>query len=160
MKIGHSEVYQSYRDLLIHTETMVWRRFTTYLVFTSLLILAWTTLFTAPTSSAWGKLVMTALSVLGMLSGLAWAEVGRRGKASVKGCREEAKILELHPDDDEWWEEEIATRDRPFQAQIRVAAAPPLSGILVWVPLVSVLLHLLLLLATWLGGHAVPWLAV
>ena len=45
MKIGYEHIYDSYRELVIHSENISWGRFQNLLIINSILVVAWATLF-------------------------------------------------------------------------------------------------------------------
>ena len=156
MKIGPKDVYRSYYELFIHAESMLWRRFASFIIISTLMLLAWAALFTAQGSSVWGKVTMCLLSTLGMLTGVAWSIIDRHGMACLNQYAEEARAIEGHPHEDDWWDEAVQLRDRPFQVRKRMNGGRAAALLLIWIPLLFSLLNLILLLATWLGGYTVP----
>jgi hypothetical protein len=75
------EAYPSLIQLVIHAETITWNRFYNFLMANSILVLAWATLF-ASSKADWltGKVVLSAISLSGAVSGIAWAALSVRGR--------------------------------------------------------------------------------
>ncbi len=151
MKIGHNEIYQAYRDLVVHSEDVSWSRFESLLIINSILIVAWATLFAKqPPLSVWTKVVMTAISLLGITVGWAWSDLGRRGRQYLDQYKAKAKAIEEHHDKKDWWEEGIPITDRPFQVTVVTRRLSSSAFLLIWLPLLFSLMNVILLIATWM----------
>ena len=79
------DVYPSFIQLIIHAETISWTRFYHYLVFNTILILAWATIYSAPGDPPRLKVAVTAaVCFIGALSGVFWALLGARGRKFLR----------------------------------------------------------------------------
>ena len=87
------EVYKSFVDLAMHAENVTWNRFSNFLLFNSILILSWATV--------WGNsllesriVFLAAICFLGAVSGIVWAVHGYRGRTAVYTFLNMAKEFE------------------------------------------------------------------
>ncbi len=149
MTIDKSDVYTSYRDLVIHSENISWSRFGNFLVISSILVLAWATLYRVNPRDLPLNIVMTAISVIGFLAGIAWSDLGHRGRSYLDQYKAKANAIEEHPDKQDWWEQGIPITDRPFQIQLTPKFYSSSTILLIGTPLLFSLLHLFLLVVTW-----------
>jgi hypothetical protein len=78
-KISAKEVYSALVQLVIHAESITWDRFNNFLMGNSILVLAWATIFVSTTDSRMTTFVLSAICILGVLIGPAWAALGVRG---------------------------------------------------------------------------------
>ncbi len=150
MKIGYGDIYGSYRDLVMQSENLSWSRFQNLLIINSILVVAWATLFDAKHAHLWAKVVMTAISVLGILTGVTWADLGKRGRQYLDLYKVKLRAIEEHHDKKDWWEDGIPITDRPFQIEVATCRFSSSTFLLFWTPLLFALMNLTLLLATWL----------
>ena len=104
-KVSAKELYQGLIELVKISETISWGRFNSFLLFNSILILAWSTVFTSKIilNSGLSLIVLVAIVILGMTSGVFWAGLGKRGRAFVKHYLDQASYVEK--DKDCWGEE-------------------------------------------------------
>jgi len=94
MQIGHETIYDSYRELVIHSENVSWNRFQNLLIINSVLVVAWATLFSsssAPLFSA--KIAMSAISFFGMFIGVAWTFLDKRSRQYLDHYKEKLSAL-------------------------------------------------------------------
>lgn len=151
MKRGYKDVYDIYCRLVIHSESISWQRFHNFLVINSILILAWATLFKDDaTPSKIAKLVMTGIPFIGMLTTLAWAGLGDRGRKYLDAYKEKAKRIEQDCDKQKWWEDGIEITDRPFQIHIQPVSGTSSNFLLGKGPYFFTFLYVGLVIATWL----------
>lgn len=75
------EVYLALVQLIINAETVSWNRFYNFLMFNTILVLAWATVWVASASLALKAVILVAICVLGGVSGVFWAALGYRGRA-------------------------------------------------------------------------------
>jgi len=116
-KINRRDVYDTYVRLIIQAESISWNRFNSFLILNSILILAWAGIFTSDSpSSTSAKFVMALICLLGGLSGIAWAILGRRGRKYLDKYKEQAKTIEEKRPD--WWEKCIEYDDKPIGISI------------------------------------------
>jgi hypothetical protein len=150
MKIGHGNIYDSYRELVIHSENISWSRFNNLLVINSILVVAWATLFSQGTSIS-AQVVMTAISFLGIFTGIAWGDLGKRSRRYIDRYKEKLRAIEEHHDKAGWWENDIPIpiTDRPFQIQVAPKCFSSSTFLLIWTPRFFALMNAVLLFATW-----------
>ena len=149
MKIGYDHIYESYRELVIHSENISWSRFNNLLVINSILVVAWATLFEHGTSIG-AKVVMTFISFLGIFTGVAWAYLGKRSRQYLDRYKEKLQAIEEHHGKADWWEKDIPISDRPFLFEIKPDPSFSSSTSLLFrTPLYFALMNVVLLLATW-----------
>lgn len=151
MKIGYENIYESYRELIIHSENLSWSRFQNLLIINSILVVAWATLFTAIShdSNYSAQVSMSAISILGIITGVAWAYLGKRSRQYVERYKEKLRAIEEHHDKAGWWDNDIPITDRPFQIQIASNCFSSSTFLLFWTPLLFALMNFVLLFATW-----------
>ena len=134
-----------YQTLVIHVtaaESISWNRFNNFLLFNSILILAWVTLYTQRSQPEQYALLLSVLSALGIVSGHFWAGLGLRGRNNVSKFLSIGKNIES---------ELGAWKGKgPFSQaiQLRDTGSFPLCGsiyILTFGPFVSSILHITLL---------------
>ena len=124
-KIGCKDVYDTYVRLVVHAESISWSRFNNFLLANSIFLLAWTTLFSSrqPSPSP-ARFVMALICVLGILSGFAWAELGKRGRKYLEDYMGKMNAIESETDYNDWWEttgvnlnSDANKKIRPFQVK-------------------------------------------
>jgi len=91
------ELYPSLVQMIIHAENITWNRFYNFLMFNTILVLSWATLWTAASSSQSRLVVLIAICILGSISGIFWAALGYRGRAFLSEYMNIAKELEADP---------------------------------------------------------------
>jgi hypothetical protein len=97
------ELYPALVQLIIHAESVTWNRFYNFLMFNTILVLAWATVWVsgAPQLKA---VILVAISSLGGVSGVFWAALGYRGRAFLSDYMKMAADLEA---DSNVWAGEI-----------------------------------------------------
>ncbi len=152
MKIGYKEAYDIYFRLVVHSESISWQRFHYLLVINSILILAWVTLFKGDATplNMVAKLVMSGILFIGILTNLAWAGLGDRGRKYLDAYKEKAKRIEQDCDKQKWWEDDIEITDRPFQIHLQPATGTSSNFLLGKGPYFFMVLFIGLVIATWL----------
>ena len=73
------ELYPTLVQLIIHAESVSWNRFYNFLVFSSILVLAWAAVWVSDVPQL-KPLILAAISLLGAVSGVFWAALGYRGR--------------------------------------------------------------------------------
>lgn len=81
-KLSIRDAYLCLFRLYADAEMVTWTRFNNFLVFNSILILTWATLWTAGPKGSGGVPggIFLAVGVLGIVSGLVWGALGHRGR--------------------------------------------------------------------------------
>lgn len=151
MKIGYAQIYDSYRELVLHSENISWGRFQNLLLINSILVVAWAMLFHDKDAHRWVQFVMTAITTPGILTGIAWAGLGKRSRQYLDAYKAKLTAIEVHYDKTQWWESDIEITDRPFQIDIAPCRFTSSRFLLFWTPLLFAAVNAVLLLATWLG---------
>jgi hypothetical protein len=108
--ISAKEVYSALVQLVIHAESITWNRFNNFLMGNSILVLAWATIFVSTTDSCMTPFVLSAICILGVLSGPAWAALGTRGRKYLDKYVELAYSMET---DSTCWPDEL-DKHKPF----------------------------------------------
>jgi hypothetical protein len=74
------EAYPTWVGFVHQAEANSWNRFYVYLVFNSILILAWSTIYSQSNRPRCAAVVMVWMCVVGFASGPVWAWLGYRGR--------------------------------------------------------------------------------
>lgn len=149
MTIGYKDVYDTYCKLVIHAEVVSWQRFHVLLVFNSILVLSWVTMFKGGNQLGFAeRLILGAISLVGIIAALAWEDLGDRGRKYLDEFKAKAKRIEQDHDKATWWEGGIEITDRPFQIDLGASWYSSSKFLLRFGPIVFLLLHAGLLLAT------------
>jgi hypothetical protein len=140
--MNDEDVYQTLVSHATAAENISWSRFNNFLLFNSILILAWVTLYTQPSHPEQYALLLSVLSALGIVSGHFWAGLGLRGRNNVSKFLAIGKNIESKLGA---WNEK-----GPFSNAIQLRDSGPfaLCGsiyILTFGPFVSSILHIILL---------------
>jgi hypothetical protein len=149
MLIGKSDVYQAYLELVIHSEKISWGRFGNYLVLNSILILAWAKLFESKTNFS-AQVVMSAICIFGIAFGIAWSDLGKRGRTYLDEYKKKVKAIEEKAGSENWFEDGIPISDRPFQIKVPVNYWSSSTQLLSHTPYFFSVLNAIMLLATWM----------
>jgi hypothetical protein len=88
------ELYPSLVQMIINAENITWNRFYNFLMFNTILVLSWATLWTAASAPHSRPVVLVAICILGSLSGIFWAALGYRGRAFISEFMNMAKEFE------------------------------------------------------------------
>jgi hypothetical protein len=102
--VTQKEVYPSLINLIIHAETISWSRFYNFLVFNTILILAWATIYVKAPPPYLAGYVMAVLCFLGALSSIFWFGLGVRGREFLQNYIDLAKNFES---DSKCWSNEL-----------------------------------------------------
>jgi hypothetical protein len=152
--ISLKDLYSALTQLVIHAESISWNRLYNFLTCNCILLLAWSTI-SASEPACPGKTAMVLMCLVGGISGIAWWELGRRGRAFLDHYGNHAKRLEEQPNafDPSVPKGEVEGSDPPREVwpfQFRVEG--PLFGksryILTWGPLVFTGLYMALAVIT------------
>jgi hypothetical protein len=103
------ELYPSLIQMIIQAENITWSRFNNFLMFNTILVLAWSTIYAAdPSLQHSQKWPLGAFCLIGVLSGVSWAFLGYRGRAYLKKYLE---IAEAFENDHHVWGNELNKED-------------------------------------------------
>ncbi len=95
------DAYSAYLSFAQRAEENVWVRFNNFLLFGSILVVAWSAIYSQPAPRHdHSQLVMVSMSILGIFSGLAWWRLEYRGRKYVNRFFEEGKKLEADAEPD------------------------------------------------------------
>ena len=97
--VTYKDVYASLIQLIIHAETISWTRFYNFLVFNTILIVAWTTIYVKDPPPSLAGIVMVIMCAVGILSGMFWACLGVRGR---KFLEEYIRLIKDFEDERAW----------------------------------------------------------
>lgn len=97
-------LYPSLVQMIIHAETISWNRFYNFLMFNTILILAWSTIYVAQPRPAVAAAVLGTMALLGAVSGVAMAGLGVRGRKFLDEYVELAEKIEA---DGKCWAAEL-----------------------------------------------------
>jgi hypothetical protein len=74
-----------------------WNRFSNYLLFTSVIIVAWATLWASGSDAGRNGKVLVGLCLLGIVSGPYWAALGYRGRKMLDAIEKMGRTFEQDP---------------------------------------------------------------
>ncbi len=86
--------YNTITQLVIHAETITWNRFSNFLTGNSILVLAWATIYSNKIEELNARLILFAITVVGVLSCPVWAAIGSRGRKYVIAYTDLARKIE------------------------------------------------------------------
>lgn len=92
--ITTKDLYSVLTHLVIHAESISWNRLYNFLTCNSILLLAWATVYASTSTNPDCRVVLTVFCILGAVSGIVWAELGRRGREYLDHYGNQAKKLE------------------------------------------------------------------
>jgi hypothetical protein len=159
--VSGGEVYLALVDLVTNAESVTWNRFYTFLTASSILILAWTTVFVSQIDQIIIRnLVLGSICILGAIISLAWAALGVRGRGFLFDFGRLGKEMEAV---EEIWPIPLQNA-KPLTraAEIRDTATFRWAGsfyLLVFVPLLFALLYAVFLAVSIPLNMAGPFLA-
>ncbi len=90
----NKELYLLLHPHIQHAENVSWNRFNNYLLFNSIMLLAWVALYTKESVDLPDALVLTTIPALGIISGVFWAGLGYRGRKFLNKFVDLGVILE------------------------------------------------------------------
>lgn len=103
-KISIKELYPSIVHLITHTDTLTWNRFNIFLVYNSVLILVWYSIFKSVIKTPYNITFLCVIEVFGIISGIVWAILARRGREFVRLHVDQAAKIE---NDTNCWPDEL-----------------------------------------------------
>ncbi len=148
-QVATGEIYSALVQLVIHAESITWNRFYNYLTGNSILVLAWATIFSSDQRRILRSLVMVGICLLGGLSGLAWAGLGKRGRAFLNKFVDLSAGLEN--DSTCWPQAQMQRKPLSIAREMREDLGYKRFGsyyLLTWGPRLFSVLYLLLLIAS------------
>ena len=92
--MDNKELYILLHPHIQHAENVSWNRFNNYLLFNSIMLLAWVSLYTKEPLDPREVLVLATIPVLGIISGVFWAGLGYRGRKFLNTFIDLGTILE------------------------------------------------------------------
>jgi hypothetical protein len=87
---AHAAILQIYQ----HADGISWNRLYNFLMFSTILVLAWSTIYSQGNRPRYASFAMALISSLGFIGGIAWAAVGHRGRRFTTFILEQGKRLE------------------------------------------------------------------
>ena len=146
--ISIRDFYASLTQLVIHTESISWNRFSNFLLYNSFLILAWATIFVSSKSSTCeGRIILLLICLIGGLSGIAWADLGKRGRRYLRRYFETASSIEKTPF---YLDQKITDEFLPFQITEKAKCYSSSDFLVSKGPYFLSFLYLLLIIASFL----------
>lgn len=97
-KVTPSDSYSALVQFTTHAENTSWNRFYNFLMGNSILVLAWATIYVSDSEGLASNIVLLAICILGLMSGPAWATLGKRARQSLTRYLELGKTLEENAD--------------------------------------------------------------
>ncbi|MFZ2640706.1 MAG: hypothetical protein WA117_06935 [Verrucomicrobiia bacterium] len=95
--ITAKDIYLALNQTIIHAETISWNRFYNFLMFNTILVLAWATIYAQMNRPPMARTVMAVMCALGFFSGLFWWGLGLRGRDFLQHYRNLARQMERNP---------------------------------------------------------------
>jgi hypothetical protein len=150
------ELYTMLAQMVNNAESITWNRLYNFLTCNSILLLAWATLCGSNPGFT-GKIAMVLLCLVGGISGIAWMELGRRGRIYLRFYKEYAKSLEILPDFfeagtpkglDKSGKKNVNKEFLPFEFEVGGCRFGMSEYILRWLPLIFTFLYVILLVIT------------
>jgi hypothetical protein len=90
-----NEIYPSLIQMIIQAENITWNRFNNFLMFNTILVLAWSTIYAADHNANQSfKWPLVTFCIFGGLSGIFWALLGIRGRKYLNKYLEVAREFE------------------------------------------------------------------
>jgi hypothetical protein len=114
-------LYPSLVQLVVHAEATSWNRFYNFLMFNTILILAWSTIYVAQTRPSGAAAILATMAALGALSGIAMAALGVRGRKFLDEYVGLAVKIEADP---KCWSETLAQYKPLTLTKDRIAKFP------------------------------------
>lgn len=88
------DAYTAYISFAQLAEANSWNRFYNFLMFNTILILAWSTIFSQSGRPAYARVVLVLFCVVGGVSGVTWSALGYRGREYLTYFLSEAAKFE------------------------------------------------------------------
>ncbi|HZF20485.1 MAG TPA: hypothetical protein VE008_12350 [Burkholderiales bacterium] len=158
-KLTIRELYNAQVAYINAAEAITWFRFNTFLIVNSVLLLTWSVIYGPAVASgkmlgAPASVVLTVVSMIGILGGIFWSELGRRGRETQKEFVRQAQCVEMKGD---YWDREYDPRLKPIWETERIREKGPKWGtstsILRRTPLAFSVVHTILA-----STVLIPWL--
>lgn len=148
-RIEASTIYSVIAGLLTHSEQISWNRFNLYILFNSMIFIAWTSMYSATNVDCFSLLIMVLISLLGIIGGVAFSCLGYRGRKFVDACLEAGARLE----NTRIWPTELPAETKIFKRLRNIRDTIPFGFagsryILVYGPIVLLVVFLVMMAAT------------
>jgi hypothetical protein len=124
-KIDARDLYESLLQLIMHAEKTASDRLNMYLLANSFLVVAWATIFHESTSGG-GAVVEITITVLGLVGGIVWSDVGRRTRIYME--HHFAQALEIEKTEKLWEQELLALKPKITWSGEAIPALPLTSA--------------------------------
>ena len=136
-------MYSNLIQLRIHADSITWNRFYNFLMFNTILVLSWATLYVADPRPI---CVLIAICLFGGLSGVTWAILGYRGRRFLRELMTLASNAENDPT---IWSSDLGNyKPTTLEVHLRDTLKYPWAGtykVLVWGPSLFTLFYVVLL---------------
>lgn len=147
--ISEEKLYDALIQLLGDAESISWNRLYNFLMGNSILVLAWATIYASMDRSIMTVLVLSAICILGGVTGIAWSILGARSRRYHRLHLKQAIELE---GSSTFWPATMPATLKPYttlaDSEKPASFFTRSAGILVWVPLAMTVLYLLLMIAS------------
>lgn len=161
-RISNRELYSAQIQLIIHAETTSWNRLYNFLMGNTILVLAWATIYASSHRSLVADLVLSAICIMGGVSGIAWSQLGVRSRRILNKYMKQASAIEC---DSAAWEHGVKSASKPITPTLSFNAEASEKGVtcnwkrygtssylLKCTPCAFTAFYVALLLATWLDA--------
>lgn len=152
--ISNRELYAAQIQMIIHAENVSWNRLYNFLMGNSILVLAWATIYASSQCSVLTRFVLSAICLLGGVSGIAWIELGARSRDILKKHMNQTLAIE---DGENIWEGKVEDSLKPIKAAKAIVDDPKWKCygksmfLLKAMPCAFTALYVVMGAATWLG---------
>jgi hypothetical protein len=147
--IGIKEAYAAVILSIQNAENVSWNRFYNFLMGSSILVLAWATLYSSSQSSFATTSVLATMCTIGIALGPMWANMGARARSHVEANFDAGRSVDEDPT---LWDPNVPARFRPFLIVDELRKSAPLYSqnrfILTGVPWAFSALNAVMLVAT------------
>lgn len=148
-EISKSKIYETFSNLVIHSENVRWNRFNNLLIINSVLILAWATIFSSTKCIPSKEAVLTIICFTGIVIGLLWAWLGKRSCRYLEAFHTEAEILErLEKNYKMPMPFEVSGRLREI-ARNSISKIATSTTIVIYIPIFFSIIFIFLLIESW-----------
>ena len=112
LKPGETEAYSAFIGFAQHAEVNSWNRFYNFLMFNTILILAWSTIYSQNSGPRCRSVVLSLFCLVGAFSGVTWSFLGDRGRKYLTYFLEQAAAFESKlPESHKVCTQALKTRD-------------------------------------------------
>ena len=144
-----SNVYLALSSQIVNSHIILWSRFSSYIVFNSVILVAWAQMYSKENDPFPSDMILAALCLLGVMGGIIFAAMGYRGMRYIQKYEEQARKMEadlsVWPTGSENFKLFTVAKDWPKGIAYKIGRP---SQVLCWGPVVFAIFFLVLLLVT------------